>query len=245
MDVLSATKTNLCKSLGFMLIVLCSDAILTSQHLNGAVLPLDLSATLTRETKYVTEGRNNLPQGGIDSIELGAGFKGLGLGLWYAKANKDPFRELDLSLSYEKTWMGMEFGVGATILEFLEAKEMDREFSLSWGCTVFEWLSPSLEAVHSMDADGVFLEAGLSMERSFFDDRLAVEPYLAQGFDFGYASTAYDGPNHTQAGVTASWAFSEVWSLSATISRSWASEDVKRDGLGHLTWQSFSLAASF
>lgn len=82
-----------------------------------------------RESKYVSQGRDNLGDGGIYSFEAALEWRRLAAGAWFASGDSTSYEELNLYVDY-----GVELGplysyVGYTRLEFLQEDESDNEIS--------------------------------------------------------------------------------------------------------------------
>ncbi len=205
----------------------------------------ELSAVSMWASKYATEGRDNLDSGGIVSVEGAAQWRQLAVGAWYGTGDSDSYEEFNLSMVYGFETGPVEAYAGYTRLEFLKSRESDNEFSAGIAITGIPTLVPALDYTYSTEAGGGFLEVSLRQLNAFRDGRVTLEPYVSQSFDFGYASSAYDGPNNFQAGIDLSLELTEQLSLVASVVHSWAHEDVSNDGGGDLSWGSIGLAASF
>ena len=74
----------------------------------------------------------------------------------------------------------------------------------------------------------------LSRDIPLLEDRLTITPYLVEGLDLGFASDAFDGPNHFLLGVILSITYRQL-EINASLSHAVAQKDVERDGLGEET----------
>jgi len=201
--------------------------------------------TGARESKYVSEGRNNLDDGGVYSLEGVAEWRELTAGAWFATGDSTSYEELNLFLNY-----GLELGpvyafVGITRLEFLEDDASDNEISVGMEVGGSTYFTPALDYRYSTEADGGFMELSISSEIALLDGRLTLEPYIAEGFDFGYASQKHDGPNNFQAGVDFAYELADLFSIVGSVAHSRAHADVKNEGLGNVSWASIGVAAGF
>lgn len=197
------------------------------------------------ESKYVSEGRNNLDDGGMVSYEVCAEWSSFNLGVWYALGDSENYQELNLYAGYTFELGPFEGCVSYTRLEFPEDDAHDNELGLGWAWFILDQISIGADYYYSTEADGGFLEWSLRGALDLFEGRLAMEPYILEGFDFGYASDEYDGPNHLQVGLDVSFALTDAIELTGYLAHSWAHEDVKRAGLGDLTWGGFGISAQF
>ena len=88
---------------------------------------------------------------------------------------------------------------------------------------------------------GGFLELTLSSVIDYGLSEFTFTPYITQAFDFGYATSDYNGPNNIQAGIEAVMSLKRNLSLGININHSWAQGDVDRDDGGDVTWFGIAL----
>jgi len=200
-------------------------------------------------SKYVSEGRDNLEDGGLGSVEAVAGHRGFEAGIWYALADTVAYDELNLFIQYGVELEFVELYAGYTRLEFLKDDTYDNEFYVGMELICIPRLVPALEYVHSTEAQGGdgggFVEFSLSVPIELLDGELVLEPYVLEGFDFGYASDNYDGFNNFQFGVVACYALLDGVTLKTSVNHSIANQDVRKDGDGDLTWVTVGLGVEF
>jgi hypothetical protein len=202
-------------------------------------------ATTTWESKYVENGRNELAKGGIFTMEAMAAYEGFRFGAWSVLADSVDYKELQLTAAYGTTFAGIDLTGGWTHIEFDPDSADDDELFLEVASGHFAGFALSSALVYSFEADGSFLELRLGYPLAFFDQKLSVEPYLQENFDFGYRTAAHDGLSHFQAGLDVSFALNERFNIVAFLAHSWAQEDVRREGLGDVGWAGLGLSASF
>ena len=61
-------------------------------------------------------------------------------------------------------------------------------------------------------------------------------PYITQAFDFGYATSDYNGPDNLQIGLQAITPLRTNTYLAFNVNHSWGQGDVKRDDMDDATW---------
>lgn len=205
----------------------------------------DFSATTTWESKYVENGRNELEEGGIFTMEAIAAYESLSFGAWSVLGDSVDYKELQLTAAYGLTFEGIDLTGGWTHLEFDPDSASDDELFLEISPGILAGFDLSAALVHSFEADGSFLELRLGHTLAFFEERLTVEPYLQENFDFGYRTAAHDGLSNLEAGVDLSFALNKCFNIVAFLAHSWAQEDVEREGLGDVSWAGFGLSARF
>jgi len=211
----------------------------TSTH----TLSMGLSALW--QSKYVTEGQDNLDRGGIYTIEAVLEWKGFSGGTWVAVGDTESYAEVNLFVEYGIDAGPLDFSFGYARLEFLEDHTDDNEFAAGTALNNIPYLIPGVSYVYSTEAEGGFLDVTLKSEVAIFEERLVFEPYVLQAFDFGYATADYDGPNNFEVGIGATLALLDGFDLVGSVSHSWAQEDVEREGFGDLSWVVIGLAGSF
>lgn len=205
----------------------------------------EMNAAILWESRYVAEGRSELEDGGIFSAELVAARSGFELGLWTAAGHRDNYRELNLTGGYGSTWQGVDWGVGYTHLEFGPDSADDDELSGSMVTGLPGGFDLRVGAVYSFEADGTFLQLALSYPFDLFAGHLQLEPYLLEGLDFGYRTAGHDGLNHMELGIEGNLMINDRLSLIGYIRHSFAQTDVKREGLGDVSWAGVGLSLSF
>ncbi|QHJ13263.1 hypothetical protein FX988_03524 [Paraglaciecola mesophila] len=154
------------------------------------------------DSRYVTEGRNNLPNGGIiwstitkeiSEQFILSGAYGLAS---HKRANYD---ELNLAVIYQGNMSAMEYSLSVTHLAFLKDAQFDNELALSVQWVEMPLLIPNVDVIYSTQAKGYFVEFGLSAPINFHSS-VSVTPYLKLALDYGYAAN-HAGYNHVTFGV--------------------------------------------
>jgi hypothetical protein len=197
------------------------------------------------ESKYVSEGRNNLADGGISTIAVDAEWQGLSVGVWYAVAQSESYDEFQVSIEYQMEFGPLETYAGYTRLEFLDDDETDNEFTAGLAFNNLINVVPAVDYTYSDEAAGGFLVISLRSEITLAQPRLVLEPYILEAIDFGYASPMHDGPNNFQLGVDFTMTLSDRISLVGSLAHSWARKDVENENLGDESWVTVGFIAEF
>jgi hypothetical protein len=198
------------------------------------------------ESKYVSEGRNNLDDGGLFSLEAVMEWDGLVGGVWFAVGDDEDYQEVNAFIEYGTAVGPVDLSVGYARLEFLKDYEEDNEFAAGAALNNIPYIIPSIDYVYSTEADGGFLEVTLQSEFSFFDEKFILEPYMLQAFDFGFVTDSHDGRNNFQVGIAASLSLTETFALVGSASHSWAQDDIEQEGDDDdLSWGAIGVAAAF
>ena len=198
------------------------------------------------ESKYVSEGRDNLGEGGIFSTEAAAVFRSMRAGIWYGYGDRASYDELQLSLEYAGNVRGASARAGYARLQFPRDGTSDNELSAGIACPLMAPLSLGLDAVYSTGADGSFVSISLELDlRDLLDGKLELHPYLLEGLDFGYRSERHDGVNNLEAGAAFSVPISDRFAVVGCVCRSFAQEDVTREDGEDQTWAGIGVAGNF
>lgn len=206
----------------------------------------EIEVSVAVDSRYVSEGRNNLESGGIVSSEIAWSReliegRELCLGAWYGDAWSEQYSELNLSVGFAVEVDEVELVFAYTYLDFIEDVEDDQELAFSLGFDVLDEVDVGIGMVYSDDADGVFLEWGVSRE-FLWGDGFAVVPFAVLGINEGYVSDEHDGMNHLNFGVESSWALSENMYIGAYLSYSIGLDEDVGESLDDLFYGGLSLS---
>lgn len=180
----------------------------------------NLSLVLISDSRYVSEGRGNLEEGSLVSLEAVTKRGALAFGVWLATGDVGNYDEYNLFLEYGVELGGTEAYVSYTRLEYPEGDEGDNEIGLGFTFNQFSKFVAGVDYVYSTEARGGFVELNLSTSVSLLEGRLTVEPYILEGLDFGYATGEHNGANNFQLGVGISYALTDRLSLVGGMARS-------------------------
>lgn len=182
------------------------------------------------DSKYISEGRQNI-DGGIywlgaastltDALTLSATYG-------VAAESQDDYDELDLGIEYAVEFGELSTYVGYNRLEFLRDRQSDNELSAGIAYGGLDWFEPFTTYVYSTQANGSFVELGVQRRFSLTSE-LNITPYFMAAFDYGYASPAHDGSNHTTFGASAEYQLSPQWALNLIAEHQQGHKDVHLD----------------
>ncbi|QSX33593.1 hypothetical protein JYB87_18095 [Shewanella avicenniae] len=187
------------------------------------------STYLDWESRYISEGRDNLPRGGI--VWSGIDYQNGALVLFESQgvASSEDFVEFNIGIGYQQQLGDWLLTGSYTRLEFFgEERCHDNELALAIDYQAFEWLTPSLLYTYSTEADGAFVELSL-VGNWAVNDAISLHPYLMQGWDFGFATAEHNGSNNLQFGLITELALSPKVSLSWHVSRTIAMNDIQHE----------------
>lgn len=182
------------------------------------------------QSRYVTEGRDNLDGDGIYAAAVEVGWHDLTLGGWWGDSPDADYEETNLSFGWSHTTGDWEYYLSYSWKTFPKEGESDHEPGAGIAWSGLPWnLSLALDAWHSFDATGTFLEASLTREFEL-GEAFTVETALSLGYNAGYVTDGHHGWNHLGFSVTGHWHFAEGWNIHA--SAAWC-EALKRDSFLH------------
>ncbi|CAM3405254.1 hypothetical protein SHVI106290_13145 [Shewanella violacea] len=180
------------------------------------------------DSKYVSEGRNNLDLGGITWGTLAVQQGNLNMYATGGRADSQDYTEWNLGVEYSISLSDtVEANLGYQRLEFYgDERCSDNELFGDLAYQAQTWLIPTLSYTYSTQAGGYFLEVSIHSPWQL-SQGLTVTPYVSQAFDFQYASEEHNGVNHFQLGIEAECLISDRLALSGHFSRTLAQEDIK------------------
>ncbi len=207
-------------------------------------------AAVTWESRYVTEGINNVPGSSFIATEAVVSRHGFGLGAWWTEAFSDSYNEVNMFADYTHAIGTVEVTLGLNRLEF-PAGDDPSTWEVYGGVLweAVEQVELFVETYYDFDdVRGGFMEAGFAFEPAIPSpgDRLGVTLYGLTGFDYGFVSDPRRlQENNVQVGLTGSWSLHKNVDLIAHVNHSVALTNLDREGEGDVTWGGAGLAASF
>jgi hypothetical protein len=205
-------------------------------------LPLDDSGQvhalfdLGWDSSYISEGRNNLDQGGIYWATAAVQRNNFNLYATVGRGDSQHYTEWNVGVEYAFNLTDNLGGsVGYQRLEFYgDERAHDNELFGILEYAAVDWLVPSVSYTYSTEAAGYFVEVSIHSNWELTPN-FSVSPYITQGFDFQYVSEEHDGANHFQLGIEAEYQLPNQWVLSGHVSHSIAQEDIKLEARNNNT----------
>jgi hypothetical protein len=200
------------------------------------------------DSKYVSEGRDNLDRGGILWTTLNAdidshfSFQGA-----YGRATDSSvdYDELNLGMQFADSVGEVDYYFGYTYLSFFEDDQDDHEIGFGFVWNSFGAFTPFLDYVHSTSASGSFLQLGIQTETKI-GEALIINPYLSVAYDFGYASESHDGHNHVALGASLNYRIDDAFSMKLLLEQTFGGSDVRNEnGQNNQFWTGLHLNYSF
>lgn len=212
---------------------------------------LELELSLGADSRYVSEGRDNLDgEGGVAWANLvghvhavGGSIFGEVLGMQAVDAN---YQEINLGLGYEREFGAFTMVAAVSYLWFPQEKgdDDDIEFVLGgeWACD--SGLGVAAEAVWSTEAEGWFGEVQLYYEAQICD-RFTLKPSVILGLNQGYVSDEHDGVNHLAFQLEGAVALTEHLEASIHATYSEPLDERPGESLRDLFWLGGAVSYSF
>lgn len=179
----------------------------------------EVSGTAGWDSRYVSEGRDNLEDGGLRFLEGVACSGGYEAGLSWSEGDSVEYEEANLWIAKGLTLGEFDLTGSYTYLSFPTESSHDSELAIELGRSVFEDYTANLCSVYSEDADGLFFE--LSLERGFeISPRSRVVSYALVSVNSGYVADEPRGMNNAQVGVEIERDLSEGMSAALIVNLS-------------------------
>ncbi|GIU47331.1 hypothetical protein TUM4438_26220 [Shewanella sairae] len=180
------------------------------------------------DSKYISEGRNNLDKGGIYWATAAIQKNNINVYATVGRGDSQHYTEWNFGIEYGFDLTdNLSGSAGYQRLEFYgDERAHDNEIFSNLEYTAVDWLVPSISYTYSTEAEGSFVEASLHSNWELAQG-FTVSPYLTQAFDFKYTTEDHDGANHFQFGVEAEYLLPNNLVLSGHISHTIAQEDIK------------------
>jgi hypothetical protein len=179
---------------------------------------LEANLSAGYESRYVSEGRDNLGGDSLLGTTLEVGYQGFTAGFWYANSPEADYEETNSWLQYNHALGDFEISVAYTHLRFLSDDDYDNELGLGVEYGALPWnLSVSALGYYSFDAEGSFFELGLNGEYEI-KPWLTLSPYLLFGLNSGYITDGHDGANNLELGLAGEIPLGKNWSLVGHVS---------------------------
>jgi len=158
---------------------------------------IEPALVLAWDSRYVSEGRDNLDGAGLWSGAVETIWNNWLFGVWHAEASDLAYTELNLFLEHGIA-LGefLEIYAGYTHLRFPDDNAIDNELGAGVLYTGLPWgLEAGVDWYHSFQADGSFVEASLFGGYEMASG-LVLSPGAVLGFNGGYIADGHDGANH-------------------------------------------------
>lgn len=183
---------------------------------------VDLAAQFAWDSRYVSEGRDNLAGDGLAGATVELGWRGLTLGSWYASSPDNGYDELNLGAAYALEFGRLETALGYTYLDFPVDDEDDHEIGLGLGLAdIPGGFELGLESYYSFEATGAFFEAAAARPVEL-GHLLSVAPVALFGANAGYIADGHDGLNNAALLLEAAVPLKPGVALTAYIGHNWA-----------------------
>ena len=174
------------------------------------------------ESRYASEGRDNLARDSLGTTSIELGWQHLTAGVWFGKSPERKYDELQLTVGLTETFGPLKAFMAYTYLQFPYADLEDHEISVGAEWTGLPWnLEVSGNAYYSIMNEGAFIEAALHRD-IFSRDRFSLRGSLLLGVNQGYVPDGHDGANHLAVRLESEIALTKSFAITAHLAYSWA-----------------------
>ena len=175
------------------------------------------------ESRYYSEGRDNLAGDSIFTSSAEFGFEHFSLGYWYAISPEQNYDEFQLSAAYTDHIGDFDYYFSFTHIELFNifpTRQFDNEigFGISYGELPYD-LSIAFDAYYSLAVSGYFAELSLEHSKEI-TDKLSITTTGILGLNQGYIPNGHDGLNHLALRAGLEYALSDSLSISTHLTYS-------------------------
>ncbi len=210
------------------------------EPLNSWAEPISLSLGLNSDSKYISQGRDNLSKGGLYSTYLEAETGNWYAGAWAATGSEADYDERNLWLSRSITFGQFELLPSFTYLTFSEDDSDDHEYSLELIANSNEQSAVSLLYTYSKFSAGGFWELKLQQEFNYYQV-LSLTPKFVLAQNDGYIRNEHKGLNNAILGIDFHYSLGVNLALTGYYSHSWALNKKRGESLENITWYGIGL----
>lgn len=184
-----------------------------------------LSATtlFTWDSRYLSEGRDNLDGEGLFAFALDVQYENFLIGAWLSYSDGADYEERDFFAEYGLETGPLEWYVAYTHLQF--PRDMSgHDNEIGAGVAMPEallGLTPGFGAYYSFEAGGSFMDFTLDRDIQL-TDQVRLVPALGVGLNEGYIAEGHDGVNNVTLGLHAYFRLTESIALFAHVAQNWA-----------------------
>ena len=174
------------------------------------------------ESRYLSEGRDELDGDSLYVSSFELSWKNLVGGVWYGSSPDQNYDELELSLALTHSIGDFEFYVGYSHIRFPFENEHEDELAtgLVWS-GLSNGIELSADITYSFETDGFFLE--FSAEREFeITDELSLSVAVPFAINQGFVDDGHEGANNIAIQLGLEYSLSDAVSLVAHTTYSWA-----------------------
>ena len=157
-------------------------------------------AHLLYESRYITEGRDNLSGNAISSVSTEFSYKDIAIVPWVASGIGVDYSEFNLNIVYGMKLLGnLEFFAGYNYAHSHESGVSSSDNEISLDLVYFHHNNFQLLSTfyYSFDAGGTFTELTIKKDHRFNSDFI-IDLRSIIGFNSGYVTDGHDGINFVQ-----------------------------------------------
>ncbi len=206
-------------------ILLAGSCILYNLAFDVSALEFDVQYN----SKYVSEGRNNLSTGGIYWIAASENLHenlSATIAYGYASSTDIDYDELNVTAEYTNSFNEIDWYISYNRLEFFKDDQNDNELALGFEYAGLESFTPFSNVIYSTQASGHYFESGVRREIDI-SPLIKFEGYVLAAFDYGYISELHHGYNHAAVGGQFNFDVFETLSIYLSFELNRAGTDIE------------------
>lgn len=198
------------------------------------------------QSKYVSEGRDNLPGSHFLTTTISASQGAVDAALFYGVEHPSPtdiqprYEEGNALVGYSGSAGALDWRAGYKHLWFDASNERDNEWSLEFSTEALPLLTPTLTYTYATAAGGAFIELAVERELAC-GSRCSLTPYAMLAANEGFIPDSRRGMNNGQIGASIDFDVSPRLSLRAQAHYSRPFEELPEEGLNELLWLQLGL----
>lgn len=148
------------------------------------------------DSRYVTEGRDNLDNAGIQTTSINYEYGLFGMQIWNGWGYESGYDELNLIPSLNYHYKNVDLYFSFNHKRFIQDNDYDNEIGsgISYSGLPYN-ISLGFDWYHSFTYEGSFYELSLGSEFNPAES-VTIEPIMTFGINGGYITDGHDGANH-------------------------------------------------
>lgn len=170
-----------------------------TEEINTPIMPQDntnITVGLQWESRYVSEGRDNLDTAGIQTVTMDIYRGDLNLAIWNGWGYDSGYHELQVTPALTHEWNNFDIYLYYNYKRYFEEHKSENEI----GSGIFYYGLPhhlfaGVDWYYSVENDGSFFRLSLGSRFNPIE-KLELEPAIMFGINENYIPDGHDGANH-------------------------------------------------
>ncbi|MBV7316026.1 hypothetical protein [Shewanella sp. NIFS-20-20] len=204
--------------------------VLIGSCVAGNAMAGEINLSTEWDSKYISEGRNQLAKGGVFWGTAAYSGENFGSYISVGRADSVNYTEMDIGVEY---YLPSFYDINTTLTYqkvegYGDDRYTDNDFIVNMEYNDYEWLMPSVNYQYSTVSKGGYLELGLT---SGFHPSEATYLYASavQGFNYGYVNHDHKGSDNTTLTLGAQFTVQPNLTVSVTANQVFAGHAMDRE----------------